>query len=79
MASVALEQLRTKVTELSESERAELAHELAASLDGDADAGAGDSWDAEILRRLDEVERGTAQFVSREEFKRRVRQQLKPV
>lgn len=43
MASVALEQLRTKVLALSESERAELAHELVASLDGDAEPGADDA------------------------------------
>ena len=78
MATATLEQLRTKVLALSESERAELAHELISSLDGEAEVGAGDAWDAEILRRLDEIERGTAQFVSREEFKRRVRQHLKP-
>jgi putative addiction module component (TIGR02574 family) len=79
MASFALEQLRTKALALSESERAELAHELVASLDGEAEAGAGAAWDEEILRRLDEVERGTAQFVTREEFKRRIRQHLKTV
>jgi len=78
MASVALEQLRTKVLALRESEPAELAHELVASLDGDAEPGADDKWDAEILRRLDEIERGAAQFVCREEFKRRIRQHLKP-
>lgn len=79
MASVALEQLRSKVLALSESERAELAHELVASLDGEAEAGAGEAWEAEIMRRLDTIEQGTAQFISREEFTRRMRQHLKPI
>ena len=79
MASAALEQLRVKALELSETERAELAHELVASLDGDAEAGVEQAWEAEILRRLDDVERGTAQILSRDEFRRRIRQHLTPV
>ncbi len=78
MASAALEQLRVKALELSETERAELAHELVASVDGDAEAGVEQAWEAEILRRLDDVERGTAQILSRDEFRRRIRQHLKP-
>ena len=79
MASVALEQLRTKVLALSESERAELAHDLVISLDGDPDAGVADEWDAEVMRRLDQIDAGTATFVNREEFKRLLRHHLKPV
>ena len=45
MASAALEQLRVKALELSETERAELAHELVASLDGDAEADKLDRFD----------------------------------
>ena len=78
MASAALEQLRVKALELSETERAELAHELVASLDGDAEAGVEQAWETEILRRLDDMERGTAQILSRDEFRRRIRQHLKP-
>ncbi len=72
MASAAFEQIRAKAFELSESERAELAHDLVASLDGDAEAGVEQAWEAEILRRLGNVERGTAQVLSRGEFKRRI-------
>jgi hypothetical protein len=42
-----------------------------ASLDGEAEAGVEQAWDAEILRRIDDVERGIAKALSREECKRR--------
>ena len=78
MARASYEQLRVKALELSEPERAELAHELVASLDGEPETGVEQAWEAEILRRLDELDRGTAQVLNREEFKRRIRQHLKP-
>ena len=78
MASVALDQLRSKALELSESERAELAHDLVASLDGKPDIGALDQWDAEILRRLQHIDEGTVDAIDRAELKRRMRQQFAP-
>ena len=54
--------LRANVTE---SDRAELAHDLVASLDGAADADAIDQWDAELLQRFAEVEAGTATLLNR--------------
>lgn len=78
MASVALNQVRSKALELTESERAELAHDLVASLDGAPDAGAADEWDAEIVRRLQRVEDGSAKSVDRMELQRRMRQQFAP-
>ena len=78
MASVALNQVRSKALELTESERAELADDLVASLDGTPDAGAADEWDAEIVRRLQRVEDGSAQSVDRAELQRRMRQQFAP-
>jgi putative addiction module component (TIGR02574 family) len=78
MTSVALEQLRTKALELSEPERAELAHDLVASLDGAPETGVADEWNAEILRRLDQIDAGAASFMSRDEFNRLMRQHLKP-
>jgi len=78
MASVALNQVRSKALELTESERAELAHDLVASLDGAPDPGAADEWDAEIVRRLQRVEDGSANFVDRTELQRRMRQQFAP-
>ncbi len=78
MTSAALEQLRAKALALSEPGRAERAHDLVAGLDGETEAGAVDDWDAEILRRLDQIDAGAAMFVSRYEFKRQLRQNLKP-
>ena len=50
MASGILERVRSEALTLSESERAELAHDLVASLDGPPDADAEPLWEAEILR-----------------------------
>lgn len=78
MASVALNQVRSQALELTEAERAELAHDLVASLDGTPDTGAADEWDAEIVRRLQQVQDGSAKSVDRTELQRRMRQQFAP-
>jgi len=77
MSSTMLDRVRNEALELSESERAELAHDLVLSLDGPRDPLAAELWDAEILRRVDEVEAGTAQLVERDEFKRRMQERLR--
>lgn len=46
-----------------------LAQELAASLDGPMEADAQKAWDAEIMRRLGEIDAGTAPLIDREEFR----------
>jgi putative addiction module component (TIGR02574 family) len=76
MGSSALERVRTEALNLSESERAELAHNLVASLDGPADPDVEKAWDAEILRRLSEIDSGTANLIDREEFRRRMRARM---
>jgi putative addiction module component (TIGR02574 family) len=73
MGSPTLEKIRSEALNLPESERAELAHSLVISLDGPADADAESAWDAEILRRLAEIDSGTAKLIDREEFRRRMR------
>jgi len=77
MGSRALEKVRSQALNLSESERAELAHNLVASLDGPADSDAEKAWDAEILRRLAEIDSGTANLIDREEFRRRMQARIK--
>lgn len=67
-----LEKVRAEALSLSETERAELAHNLVASLDGRADPDAETAWDAEILRRLAEIDAGSANLIDREEFRRRM-------
>lgn len=71
-----LEKVRTEALSLSEAERAELAHNLVASLDGLADPDTETAWDAEILRRLAEIDAGTANLIDREEFRRRMRARI---
>jgi len=71
-----LERVRAEALSLPETERAELAHSLVASLDGPADADAESAWDAEILRRLAEVDEGAAKLIDREEFRRRMRARI---
>lgn len=76
MASGVLEKVRVDAFALSESERAELAHDLVASLDGPSDADSEAAWEGEVLRRLSEIDAGTAKLVDREEFTRRIRIRL---
>ena len=75
MTSAALDQLRSKALELSETERAELAHDLVASLDGAPEAHVAEAWDTEILKRLKQIDEGTAQFFDRSELRRSMREQ----
>lgn len=76
MGSPTLEKVRSEALNLSESERAELAHNLVASLDGPSEPDVEEAWDAEILRRLGEIDSGSAKLIDREEFSRRMRARI---
>ena len=76
MASRITERLRNEALGLPRAERAELACDLVQSLDGPADPDAANAWDAEILRRLDQVEAGSTQIIDRAEFARRMRERI---
>lgn len=76
MAGSTLEKVRSEALRLSEAERAELAHSLVESLDGPADQDAESAWDAEIVRRLAEVDAGAAELIDREEMRRRMRARM---
>jgi len=76
MAGSTLEKVRSEALRLSEAERAELAHSLVESLDGPADPDAQSAWDAEIVRRLAEVDAGAAEPIDREEMRRRMRARM---
>jgi putative addiction module component (TIGR02574 family) len=54
--ATAMEELKAELASLAERERAELAHFLLNSLDGDDEA----TSDAELARRADEIQRGMA-------------------
>ena len=77
MATEALERIRTEVLDLTESERAELAHDLIASLDEPRDSGVEDAWDREILRRISLIDSGQAKLLDREEFRQKMRARYK--
>jgi putative addiction module component (TIGR02574 family) len=63
-----------QILRLPADERARLALELIRSLDGEREAGAAEAWDAEIERRGAEVDAGTAETMTLQEYRVHVRQ-----
>ena len=63
----------TEILLLPAEERARLALELLRSLDGEPDADANSAWDAEIERRGAEVDAGTAETRTLDEYRAHVR------
>jgi putative addiction module component (TIGR02574 family) len=57
---------------LSAAERAALAHDLLVSLGGPAEAAVAHEWDAEIVRRLEDLALGQVQTVDAEEALHRI-------
>jgi putative addiction module component (TIGR02574 family) len=76
VARSSLEKVRVEALNLSESDRAELAQQLVASLDGPPDSDVEKAWDAEILQRLAQIDAGTARLIDRQEFSRRMRARI---
>jgi len=66
------QQLFTDALRLPDAERAELAASLMASLDPEPDPDALAAWDAEIARRVAELDAGTAKTLSWPEARRRI-------
>jgi len=62
-----------EILRLPPEERARLALELIRSLDTDADPDASHAWDAEIARRGAEVDAGTAETITIDEYWAHVR------
>jgi putative addiction module component (TIGR02574 family) len=62
-----------EVLRLPIEERAKLALELLRSLDGNPDPDAAEAWDAEIERRGAEVDAGTADTMTLDEYRAHVR------
>ena len=54
------ERIKREVSTLSAAERAELVHYLLQTLDEGADEDAEAAWDAELARRAEEIQNGTA-------------------
>lgn len=76
MKTEILNKLRSEALLLPEEERAELAPALVKSLDAPDDAGALETWNKEILRRLVEIDASTAKLIDRDEFRRRMQARI---
>jgi putative addiction module component (TIGR02574 family) len=71
-----VEAVRVEALALPERERAELARDLVASLDGPAEADVAVAWDRELCRRIKEIESGRAQLLDIDDVLEKSRQQL---
>ena len=76
MTAVELETLRNAALALSEQERATLARDLVASLDGPADDSVAEAWDREICRRVQQVESGEAELLDPKDVLSRARARI---
>lgn len=76
MGNTTLERLRAEILKLSEPDRAELVLQIVTSLDGTPDSGVEEAWNAEVLRRIAEIDAGTAKLIDRAEFCRRMRARI---
>ena len=71
-----LAEIKEKASQLSETEKAELALSLIESLDGPADLDVEESWRLEIERRVAQIERGEVKLVAGDEVFARLRRRL---
>lgn len=71
-----LTELKEKASQLSETERAELALSLIESLDGPADPDVEEAWRIEIERRIGQIERGEVKLIPGDEVFARLRRRL---
>ena len=77
MSAKLLDDIRHDAMSLSLGERAELARDLIASLDGPPDMDARNEWDKEICRRVNEIRSGQAILLEPDEVLSRIRARLK--
>ena len=77
MSTPAFEHLRSQIMILSESERAELAHDLIVSLDASDDVSFSSEWELEIKKRITQIDAGAAKFFDRDTFRERMISRMK--
>jgi putative addiction module component (TIGR02574 family) len=68
--------LLEEALKLDVSQRADLAAELLASLDGEPEDQVEAAWAAEIQRRIDRIEAGTEKLLPWEDVKRRIDKEI---
>jgi putative addiction module component (TIGR02574 family) len=71
-----LTELQKKALALSATERAKLAGSLIDSLDDVEDESVEKAWDAEIARRIEDLDSGRVKPMSHDEFLRRIRRAI---
>ena len=76
MGKAELENLKNAALALSEKERAALALDLVASLDGPSDSDLGEAWNIEICRRINEIEKDSTLLLDPEEVLTRARARI---
>jgi putative addiction module component (TIGR02574 family) len=70
-------ELSQRARQLAPEDRARLAEELLASLEGDVDPEVDAAWDEELRKRIAEVEGGAVELVPADEVFARVRRTLR--
>ena len=70
------EKVLSEALSLDTRERAEIAAQLIASLDGEPDEDVEAAWAAEVDRRIEEVEAGRAKLVPWEDVERRIEKEI---
>lgn len=72
-----LESITSAAMTLPERERAKLARDLVASLDGPADISVVEAWDTEICRRINDIESGKTELLDADEAISRARARIR--
>jgi len=77
MNTAQFENITSAAMTLPERERAQLAHDLVASLDGPADISVAEAWDAEICRRIKDIESGKGELLDADEVITSARERIR--
>lgn len=77
MNTAQLESITNAAMTLPERERAKLAHDLVASLDGPAELDIAEAWDKEICRRINDIESGKTELLDADEAIARARARIR--
>ena len=76
MSKAELDAVRNAALALSEAERAKLARDLIASLDGPHEGDVAAAWDIEICRRINEIEAGKATLLDVDDVLKQTRARI---
>jgi hypothetical protein len=77
MPSSSLKRALDLALELPVQERAELAQDVLASLDGEPDSDAAQAWESEIAERVEKLESGQSKLVDAKDAIRRIDDRLR--